>query len=161
MAIYELNGFVVGNADMVWLNSGDGAELLVDFVNEPVSFASAAGPKEPQIGELGRERCRYLAEVSEGHEVRMQVEENQAERWKQQGPWREEEVDDGHLRSNSQRPAVAPQLRTVQYSTAEQARSVGEVPMGLNIWREIVERPESGAAVTSVVITQHDSEATS
>jgi hypothetical protein len=69
MAIDDLYGAIIGNADMVWLDSHNITLVQVQFMDTPNGVARISSPKCPYIGKLSREKRGYSTEVPVSHKV--------------------------------------------------------------------------------------------
>lgn len=96
MAIDLLDRLVVADADMVWLDAHDRAELLVKLMDGRVSVSPPADAHEPEIRELGGKRRRDATQLSIRHQVLVQVRHDHAEHQGKGRPWREEEAENRH-----------------------------------------------------------------
>ena len=69
MAVDGVDGADVGDAHVVGGDADDLAELLVHLIDNLVSVASPHYGEQPEIGELRRERRRYVSKVPECGEI--------------------------------------------------------------------------------------------
>ena len=98
MAVDLLDRLVVADADMVWLDAHDRAELLVKLMDGRVSVPPPANAHKPEIRELGGKWRRDAAQLSIGHEVVVHVRHHHAKDQGKGRPWREDEAENRHCR---------------------------------------------------------------
>lgn len=78
MAIYGLDGVVVGHAHVAGLDSNNGAEFLMKLIDDFVSVALADDREQPKICELGGEGSWDFSKLSKGYEIGVEVVDKKA-----------------------------------------------------------------------------------
>ena len=73
MAINHLDSLIIGDTDVIWLDSHKRAEFLVHFVHDFKPFAASTDRKQPEVGELGRKWCWYVSQLAVCYEIRIEI----------------------------------------------------------------------------------------
>lgn len=73
MAINDLNGLVIGHADMIRLDAHHRSKLLVHLVDSQIPVPTPAYREQPKIGELRGERRGDASKLSVCDQIRIQV----------------------------------------------------------------------------------------
>lgn len=92
MAVDSVDGRGVGNANMVGRDAHHRPQLLVNLVNQLVSFSSSAGGEQPKVAELCAKRRRDASQGSKGDQVGEQVVGDHSSQHRGWRPGRDEHV---------------------------------------------------------------------
>lgn len=63
MTVYGLNSIIIGDTDMVGLNSHHFAIFLMSSINKKIALATSGGQKKPEVGECRRKGCRAFGQT--------------------------------------------------------------------------------------------------